>query len=70
MAIGISLLLIAVGAVLAFAVTAEVSGIDITAVGLILMIVGGFGLVIAMLFIASWAPFYRGRHTHDPHHDL
>ena len=46
MGIGISLILIAVGAVLAFAVTATVQGLDIIVVGVILMIVGGFGLVL------------------------
>lgn len=61
MAIGVSLLLIAVGAVLAFAVDATVSGLDVTAVGVILMIVGGVGLVISLLFLASFAPYYRGR---------
>lgn len=60
MGIGISLILIAVGAVLAFAVTATVQGLDIIVVGVILMIVGGFGLVLTMLFWATWAPFYRG----------
>ena len=67
MGISISLILIAVGAVLAFAVTAEVEGLDVTAVGVILMIVGGVGLVFSMLFLATWAPFYRGSHHHDPH---
>ncbi len=66
MGISISLLLVAVGAVLAFAVTAEVQGLDVTAVGVILMIVGGVGLVFSMLFLATWAPFYRDRHHHDP----
>lgn len=60
MAIGLSLLLIAVGAVLTFAVSATISGLDLTAVGVILMIVGGFGIVLSMLFLATWAPFYRG----------
>lgn len=64
MGIGVSLVLIAVGAVLAFAVTATLQGLDITVVGVILMIVGGFGLVISMLFWASWAPFYRGGPAH------
>ena len=44
MSIGASLFLIAAGAILAFAVTAEVSGIDLSTVGWILMIVGGLGL--------------------------
>ena len=41
MGIGASLFLIAVGAILAFAVTAEVSGLDIEVVGWILMALGG-----------------------------
>jgi hypothetical protein len=75
MGIGVSLLLIAVGAVLAFAVTATVQGLDVTAVGVILMIVGMIGLALSMLFWASWAPFYRGggsrvvTTTHEPPHD-
>jgi hypothetical protein len=46
MTIGASLFLIAVGAVLAFAVTAEVSGIELATVGWILMIVGILGLIL------------------------
>ena len=60
MAIGVSLILIAVGAILAFAVSATVSGLDVMVVGVILMIVGGVGLIISMLFLATWAPYYRG----------
>ncbi|MPZ97940.1 MAG: hypothetical protein GEU80_01170 [Dehalococcoidia bacterium] len=63
MALGSSLFLIAVGAILAFAVTATVQGVDVTAVGVILMIVGGLGLLLSLLFWASFAP-YRRRHTH------
>lgn len=59
MALGLSLFLIAVGAILAFAVTFEAAGIDITAVGWILMIVGSLGVVLSMLFWASFAPFGR-----------
>jgi hypothetical protein len=49
------MLLIAVGAVLRYAVTASVSGINLHAVGLILMIVGIAGLVISLLYMALWA---------------
>jgi hypothetical protein len=45
---GASILVIAVGAILKYAVTAEVSGIDIRTIGLILMIAGAIGLVIAL----------------------
>jgi hypothetical protein len=51
MTIGGSLLLIAVGAILKYAVTVHVSGIDIHVVGVILMIAGGLGLILG-LFLA------------------
>jgi hypothetical protein len=47
---GTSFFLIAVGAVLYFAVTATVAGIDIQTVGLILMIAGGAGLALSLLY--------------------
>ena len=53
MEIGTSLFLIAVGAILYFAVTASISGISIRTVGLILMIVGIIGLVISLFFLSS-----------------
>ena len=52
MAIGTSLFLIAVGAILKYAVDATVAGIDIQTAGLILMIIGVVGLVIG-LFLAT-----------------
>ena len=45
------------GAVLAWAVSAEVSGLDINAVGVILMIVGALGLVVSLVFWSSWGGF-------------
>jgi hypothetical protein len=48
MGIGISVFLLAVGAILAFAVDATVSGIDLDTIGVILMIVGAIGLVTSM----------------------
>jgi uncharacterized membrane protein YvlD (DUF360 family) len=48
--IGTSLFLIAVGAILKFAVTASVSGIELETVGAILMVVGILGLVIALIY--------------------
>jgi hypothetical protein len=52
--IGVSIFLIAIGAILAFAVTAEVSGVDVQAVGWILLVVGLIGLVLSMIFWSSW----------------
>jgi Domain of unknown function (DUF6458) len=57
MGISLSILLLAVGAVLAWAVSAEVSGLDINAVGVILMIVGALGLVVSLVFWSSWGGF-------------
>jgi hypothetical protein len=51
--IGTSLFLIAVGAILYFAVNASISGLSIATVGLILMIVGVIGLVISLFFLSS-----------------
>ena len=53
MGIGTSLFLIAVGAILYFAVIADVSGLEISTIGLILMVVGVIGLVISLFFISS-----------------
>jgi hypothetical protein len=48
MGIGVSIFLIAVGAILAFAVNTTVSGLDIAVVGYILLIVGVLGLIMTM----------------------
>jgi Domain of unknown function (DUF6458) len=52
MGIGTSIFLIAVGAILKFAVTASISGFELATVGVILMIVGVIGLVVSMMFLA------------------
>ena len=57
MGISLSLLLIAAGAVLTWAVSAEASGIDIQVVGVILLIVGIVGLVLSFVFWSSWGGF-------------
>lgn len=59
MTIGVSLILIAVGAVLAFAVTEDVEGVEISTVGWILMIVGVLGLLLTLLFWGDRAPWRR-----------
>jgi hypothetical protein len=45
----LSLILIAVGAVLAFAVSAAVDGVDLVVVGVVLMVVGGIGLIVSIV---------------------
>ncbi len=59
MGISVSILLIAVGAILTWAVTAEAEGIDVNTVGVILLIVGILGLVLSMIFWSSWGGFQR-----------
>ncbi len=54
MGIGTSLFLIAVGAILKFAVTDSISGVELSTVGLILMIVGIVGLLISLLYTQLW----------------
>jgi hypothetical protein len=71
--LGTSIFLIAVGAILRYAVTATVSGVSITTIGLILMIVGIVGLVISLLYLLTWAPRQRGVRERvverDPYHE-
>jgi hypothetical protein len=59
MGIAVSILLIAVGAVLTWGVTAEAEGLDINAIGVILLIVGILGLVVSMIFWSTWGGFHR-----------
>ena len=55
MYIGTSIFLIALGAILAFAVTATVAGIDIHTAGIILMAAGGIGLLVSLFHQAIWS---------------
>jgi hypothetical protein len=52
--IGVSVFLMAVGAILTFAVEASADGIDINTVGIILMVVGAIGLLVTLLIGAPW----------------
>jgi hypothetical protein len=53
MGIGASVFLIAVGAVLAFAVDVQTSGIDLATVGVVLMVVGVIGLATTLLLFGD-----------------
>jgi len=63
MGLGVGLFLVAVGAVLAFAVNVTTNGaVDIHTVGYILMAVGGVGILLSLVFWSSWAgPGYFSR---------
>ena len=60
MGIGVSLFLIAIGAILDFAVTVHTKGFNLNTMGVILMIVGGIGLLFSLFVWGSW-----GAHHHD-----
>jgi hypothetical protein len=57
MGLGASLFLIAGGAILVWGVTGEFAGVDIDAIGWILMVVGIVGLVLSLIFWSSWGGF-------------
>ena len=57
-----SLVLIAAGAILYWAVTASLAGVSVNTVGVVLMIVGAVGLLLSFVFWSSWGGF-RGRRT-------
>jgi hypothetical protein len=50
----------------------QTAGVDINAVGVILMIVGAIGLVFSLLFLASFSPFAGERRSEhvDHYHDV
>jgi hypothetical protein len=63
--ISTSILLLAVGAILRFAVTVTTTGFNIHAIGVILMIVGALGLVISLFFWSSWGGFGGGGYRRE-----
>jgi hypothetical protein len=66
MGIGGSIFLLAVGAILAFAVNANISGLDINVIGWILMAAGLVGLVITLWFWNSRRRTVVTRQTQQP----
>jgi len=67
MGIGVSLILIAAGAILAWAVHATTNGFNVHTVGYILLVVGIVGLLLSLMFWSSWAGpgyFTRRRRTY------
>ena len=61
MGLGASLFLIAGGAILIWGVSAEVAGLDVDAIGAILMVIGVIGLILSMIFWSSWGGWGGGR---------
>ena len=69
MTIGTSIVLIAIGAILKYAVTAHVSGIDLQTVGTILMIVGILGLILSLIYTFAWSGGARRRTRETEYYD-
>jgi hypothetical protein len=63
MGMGASLVMIAAGAILAFAVHTSASGFSIHTVGIILLVVGVAGVVLSAVFWSSWGGFGGARNT-------
>jgi hypothetical protein len=63
MTIGTSIVLIAAGAILKWAVTAHVNGFDIQTAGTVLFVVGLVGLVLALIYTFWWT--HRNDATYD-----
>ncbi len=62
MGLGVSIFLLAIGAILTFAVDAQVAGLDVNMVGIILMVAGGVGLLLALVV---WGPRNDGSATRE-----
>ncbi len=60
MGLGTSIVLIAAGAILRFAVTVTTTGFNLHTIGVILMIAGAVGLVLSIAFWGSWGGFGGG----------
>lgn len=65
MGMGVSLLLVAAGAILVWAVNATVSGVELTTIGWILLIVGAVGALFSLMFWSSWGGFGGPRPVDD-----
>jgi Domain of unknown function (DUF6458) len=57
MGIGVSLVLVAAGAILIWAVNVTVSGVELHTIGWILLVVGAVGALLSMIFWSSWGGF-------------
>jgi hypothetical protein len=63
MGLGTSLVLIAIGAILDFAVNVNTPGFNVHTVGVVLMVVGAVGVLLSLVFWSSWGGFGSGART-------
>jgi len=66
MGFGVGLIMTAVGAILAWAVTSSPHGVNVHAVGYILIVIGIIGMLVSLMFWSSWAGpgYFYGRRTY------
>lgn len=73
MGIGVSIFLIAIGAILTWAVELNTRGVDLNMIGVILMVVGIIGILLSLIFwssLGSWGPWRRETVVReDPYYD-
>jgi hypothetical protein len=55
MGLGVSLILIAVGAIMAWAIHVSTTGFNVNTIGYILLVVGIIGALLSLVFWSSWA---------------
>ncbi len=60
MGVGVGLILIAFGAILTWGVSAEVSGLNVTAIGVILLVIGILVFLLDLLWWRSWTWYAAG----------
>ena len=65
MGLVVSIVLIAAGAIMRYAVTTQANGWNVNTAGMVLMVVGAIGAVLSILFWASWGGFTRTRRIDD-----
>ena len=69
MGIGVSIFLLAVGAILTFAIDVSANGVNLDTIGIILMVVGGIGLLAALVLTDS-GPWRRREIVEDAPEDV
>ena len=57
MGLGVSLFLVAAGAIIVWGVTGDIAGLDKNAIGVILMVIGIIGFVMSIIFWSTWGGF-------------
>jgi hypothetical protein len=69
MGLGASIVIFAIGAILKWGITTTANGLNLGAIGTILMVVGVVGALISALFLASWSPYPRRRVSRETYAD-